>query len=312
MTVTLRQLRYFIALAETGHFGRAAGLVHVSQPALSVQIRELEATLDAQLVDRQPRGVVLTPTGHEVLRHARAMMDNLRTLEQAARWRRGLAGQLTLGVIPTVAPYLLPVALPLLRAENVMLDLRVREAQTEALIADLMAGRLDAAVIALPSGQGGLVETELFEDRFLLAGSQSQIAALRETGDRLRPREIKPDRLLLLDEGHCLADQALEVCGLDRPATRVDLGASSLATLARLVSEGFGLTFLPEIALRAETAGTDGLALMRFAEPQPGRRIGLVRRGASQPEPWFEELAGLLRDAGERLLSQVSQQCGAA
>lgn len=301
MDITLRQLKYFIALSETRHFGRAAERVHISQPALSVQIAALETTLAASLIDRTGRGVVLTPTGHAVAAQARKVMADLRALQDAARSERGLSGQLTLGVIPTVAPYLLPVALPMLRARNVMLDLRIREAQTEVLLDDLALGRLDAAVIALPAGRPGLEEVVLATDRFLLAGSEAQIAAMAAREAPLHPTDIAPGRLLLLDEGHCLADQALDVCGLDRAATRVDLGASSLATLAGLVAEGFGLTLLPEIARTTECAAAPGMRLARFAAPEPARRLGLVRRAASAGG-WFDDLAMLLVDALRGLL----------
>lgn len=303
MNLTLRQLHYFIALAETRHFGRAAAQVHISQPALSVQIAAMESALGTRLIDRTGRGVILTPTGHAVLSHARRVMAEMRALQDAARSERGLSGQLTLGVIPTVAPYLLPVALPLLRARNVTLDLRVREAQTEVLLDDLAAGRLDVAVVALPAGRPGFEDVALARDRFLLAGSRDQIAALAARGP-LRPEGIAPGRLLLLDEGHCLADQALEVCGLDRAATRVDLGASSLATLAGLVAEGFGLTLLPEIACATETSAAPGLRLARFAAPEPARRLGLVRRAGSAGGDWFGELAGLLVGALRGLLPE--------
>lgn len=302
MNITLRQLNYFIALAEARHFGRAAAMVHVSQPALSVQIAALESALGAILVDRAGRGLILTPTGHAVLGHAHKVVAEMRALEDAARLQRGLSGKLTLGVIPTVAPYLLPVALPLLRARNVTLDLRVREAPTEALLGDLSAGRLDAAVIALPSGRTDLEERALATDRFLLAGSVAQIAEITAQEGPLRPTGIAPERLLLLDEGHCLADQALEVCNLDRAATRVDLGASSLATLAGLVAEGFGLTLMPEIALASESAASPGMALARFCDPEPARILGLVRRSGREGADWFAELGDLLEAATTRLL----------
>ncbi|MHC0052836.1 LysR substrate-binding domain-containing protein [Actibacterium sp. D379-3] len=305
MNITLKQLSYFLALAEARNFGRAAEAVHVSQPALSVQIKELETQLGAQLVERQPRQVVLTPAGHELLRHAQVIMNEVRALQLSARWQRGLAGKLTLGAIPTVAPYLLPVALPLLRTQNVTLELGVREARTERLLEELGEGRLDAAIIAIPSHLDHLVEEPLFEDRFLLAGSAVQLAAFDDRADGLRPTALDPDRLLLLEEGHCLADQALEVCALKRSQTRVDLGASSLATLCGLVAEGFGMTFLPEIALKSETAGAPGLALRRFRGEEPHRTIGLVRRRLSRDDGWFTELAALLRQAGQGLVQQA-------
>jgi LysR family hydrogen peroxide-inducible transcriptional activator len=251
------------------------------------------------LIERQGRGLRLTPAGQAVLRSALAIRGEVETMQEAVRWQDGLSGRLWLGVIPTVAPYLLPVALPMLRAGDVSLDLRVREAQTSTLLDDLADGRLDAAVLALPSGATGLKETVLFEDRFVLAGSQAQLARLQAGQAPVRPAALDPDRLLLLDEGHCLADQALEVCGLKRAATRVDLGASSLGTLAGLVAEGFGLTFLPELALASAVAATPDLALMRFPAPEPRRTIGLVRRDLKGHTGWFDDLAGLMRVAGQ-------------
>ncbi|MBL3569363.1 LysR family transcriptional regulator [Rhodovulum sp. BSW8] len=310
MNITLRQLSYFIALAETRHFGRAAESVHVSQPALSVQIRELETDLGVQLVERQPRAVVLTPAGHDLLRHAQRVMQEVRALRDAARWQRGLGGRLSLGLIPTVAPYLLPKALPLIRAQNLTLEIGVREARTDRLLADLDEGRLDAALVALPVGRDDLIEAPLFEDRFLLAGSARQIAALGGETAGVRPAALDPDRLLLLDEGHCLADQALEVCGMRREETRVDLGASSLATLCGLAAEGFGLTFLPEIALVSERAASPALAVHRFASPEPARRLGLVRRRLSRDDGWFEALAAILAEAGRSLTDSARAAAG--
>lgn len=299
MNITFRQLSYFLALSETLNFGRAAEKMNVTQPALSVQIKELEGQLGAQVVERQPRGVVLTPAGHELLRHARRVQAEMRQLQETTRWRTGLGGRLVLGVIPTVAPYLLPVALPLLRAQNLTLDFGVREARTERLLSDLAQGRLDAAVVALPSGGDDLVELPLFEDRFLLAGSAATLPARAE---ELAPTALDPERLLLLEEGHCLADQALEVCALKRAQTRVDLGASSLATLCGLVAAGFGLTFLPEIALKSELASAPDLCVHRFQPPEPTRTIGLVRRKTARDDGWFTDLADLLETAGAQLI----------
>ncbi len=302
MDITLRQLKFLISLADEQHFGRAAAAVSVSQPALSLQIRALEERLGVALVDRRARRAALTPAGREVLQRARRIADEVRALQEAVRRERGLGGRLRIGVIPTVAPYLLPVALPMMRERNIGLDLGVREARTHVLVAELAQGELDAVVAALPLPTPDLVATPLFEDRFLLAGSAATLAALGEA--RPRPEAMSPSRLLLLDDGHCLADQALAVCGLARDATRVDMRASSLATLCRLVEEGFGLTLLPEIAVRSETAAAPGLALMRFAPPEPRRTIGLLRRRADADSGWFDELGALLRQAGRAVLDQ--------
>ncbi|MGR3590911.1 MAG: LysR substrate-binding domain-containing protein [Limimaricola soesokkakensis] len=307
MNPSLKQLRYFVALAETGGFGRAAETVFVSQPALSQQIKELETILGVELVERLPRGIRLTRAGREVLERSRRILGEVAELERAARLSRGLTGRLRLGVIPTVAPYLLPIALTRLRARDLTLDIRVREAQTETLLDDLEAGRVDAVVAALPLPVAGLAVEPLVSDRFVLAGTAARLARWVGDPEALRPTSLAPDQLLLLDEGHCLADQALEVCGL-RGRGRVDLGASSLATLSGLVAEGFGLTLLPEIALRAETAAAPGLALMRFAAPEPARELALVRR-AGGDGGWAAPLADLLREAGAELLDSARAVC---
>lgn len=307
MNITLKQLKYLTALAKETHFGRAAASVNISQPALSVQIRELEAALGASLVERGRREVVITPTGREIVRRAQRILDEVGAIEQVARWDHGLAGRLSIGVIPTVAPYLLPSALPLLRARNLSLDLGVREAQTERLVDEVRQGTLDVAVVALPVVQPDLTAQPLFEDRFLLAGSTDRLSALGAGRVALHPEDMESGQLLLLDEGHCLTDQALAACAIDRGRARMDLRAASLTTLCRLVSEGFGLTLLPELAARAECAAAPGLRLARFARPEPQRTIGLVRRSLSMDDGWFGELAAILSQAGE---AEVAQGAG--
>jgi LysR family hydrogen peroxide-inducible transcriptional activator len=311
MKITLRQLSYFRALAQTRSFGRAADLVNVSQPALSMQIKELEAALGATLVERSPRDLRLTREGRAVLDRANRILSEAMELEADARHARGM-GELTIGMIPTVAPYLLPGTLAALRAADITRDLRLREAQTAILLDGLRDGRLDAVVLADPVAAPDLVAQPLFTDRFVLAGSPSRLAALGVNPETLRPVGLPPDQLLLLDEGHCLADQALEVCALDRRQTRLDLGASSLSTLCGLVAQGFGLTFLPEIALATETRGTPTLALRRFDAPEPARTITLIRRAGTLQEAWFTELAGHLEQAGRALVAQATEITPAA
>ncbi len=307
MKITLKQLAYFRALAETRNFGRAAAQANVTQPALSMQIKELEATLGAALVERLPRDVRLTPEGRAVLERARRILTEAMELEGDAR-RAARAAALNVGMIPTVAPYLLPGTLAALRAADISRDLRLREAQTADLLAALRDGRLDAVVLADPGRAPDLATQPLFDDRFLLAGSPARLRTLGAGPDTLRPVALRPEHLLLLDEGHCLADQALEVCALDRRQTRLDLGASSLSTLCGLVAQGFGLTFLPEIALATETRAAPALGLCRFAAPEPRRSLVLVRRAAAAPAGWFDELAGHLHTAGTALLDQAHAQ----
>ncbi len=308
--MTLRQLSYFVALAEERHFGRAAARVHVTQPALSTQIRELEDRLGAPLIDRSDRAFRLTPAGDEVLASARRIMGEVERMEASARWQDGLTGRLKLGMIPTVAPYLLPLALAFIRSRTRGLDLRLREAKTERLLDALADGALDAAVVALPAGRPGLVEVPLFSDHFLLAAGSSEVAQMRAAGQVPRPADLDPDGLLLLDEGHCLADQALEVCGTSRAATKVDLAASSLATLCGLVGAGYGQTLLPEIAVMAEAGASPELGVIRFAAPEPSRELGLVRRDLRGPDGWFNDLASILAEAGQAQRARAAAAIG--
>jgi len=283
MNITLRQLSYLLALDRTGSFSRAAEAVHVTQPALSMQIKELEAELQLVLVERLPRAARLTQAGRMVVERARRIEAELRALSSETRRAQG---HLSLGIIPTIAPYLLPRALPRLR--STFGGLRLREARTESLLAELAAGRLDAALIATPAPE--CTEETLAEDRFLLAGTADLIA--RNRG--LAPDALDPGALLLLEEGHCLADQALALCGLTRAAQAVDLGASSLSTLCSLVAQGMGLTLVPEIAALAETNAAPQVTLMRFAT-EPARQLRLVRRrDAPDAGQWFTPLAELL------------------
>ncbi|MBU2958792.1 LysR substrate-binding domain-containing protein [Paracoccus sp. 1_MG-2023] len=300
MNITLRQLRYFLSLCEHAHFTRAAEAINVTQPALSMQIRALEEEIGAKLVERTSGGVVLTPQGRTLEEQARRVMASMAGLELAVR-RPGQGGRLMLGMIPTVAPYLLPAALPLLRARDIGRDLHLREAQTERLMDELTTGHLDAIVVATPPTEAGVDAIPLFTDRFLLAGSTNRIEEMR--GQIVEPRTLDPGQLLLLDEGHCLGDQALEVCGLGRGRGRLDLGAASLATLCRLAAQGMGLTFLPEIARAQELAAAPGLTAMRFPDPQPLREVLLLRRSSTPAGGWIDDLAGILRQAAGPLLA---------
>lgn len=307
MNITLRQLRYFLALSQQGHFTRAAETMHVTQPALSMQIRALEDEVGASLVERTTAGVVLTRQGRALETHARRVMASMAGLEQEMRGP-GQGGRLMLGMIPTIAPYLLPEALPILRARDIGRDLRLREAPTDRLVEELAQGRLDVAVVATAPDTADLVATPLFTDRFLLAGSRDQIDRIGALHPE--PRDLDPGRLLLLDEGHCLGDQALEVCGLTRRSARLDLGAASLSTLCRLAAQGMGLTFLPQIALGQERAAAPGLSVVSFPDPQPVREVLLIRRASTPAGGWLDDLAATLAQAGERVMSnQADMPC---
>lgn len=303
MNFTLRQLKYFSAVAEQRNFGRAAQVCHVSQPALSVQIKALEDSLGGPLFERQARDILLTPLGRDVLDHARQVLGAADRLDQFARDRSGGHRSLAIGIIPTIAPYLLPGVLAGLRSSDVSLRVQVREARTERLLAMLRAGEIDAGVMALPAGGSELFELPLFQDRFLLAGSSARLQGMTTNPEALRPLDLQTAQLMLLDDGHCLTDQALEVCGQDRSSGLINMGASSLATLSRLVAEGFGLTLMPELAARAESEAVPGLKLLRFGAPQPARTVGLVRRASTAGEDWFDGLAQVIRQVGESIVT---------
>lgn len=311
MNFTLRQLTYFKALTVHRNFGRAAEACNVSQPALSVQIKALEESMGGPLVERRARDVVLTGFGRRVLAQAEEVLAAAGRLDRLARDHSG-GRSLSLGVIPTLAPYLLPGVLAALRAGDLSLTVQIREARTERLLTALQAGELDAVILALPTGTRGVIERPLFEDRFLLAGSRSRLMRMDAAGRMPRPTDLQPSQLLLLEDGHCLTDQALEVCGMDRSSGNINMGASSLATLSRLVGAGFGLTLMPELAAAAEQAADPDLALRRFPAPEPFRRIGLVRRDSTPAEDWFDRLAELIRGVGEGIVTAYRNENGPA
>lgn len=293
--ITLRQLRYVEAIARLGHFGRAAEYCAVTQPALSLQIKTLEEELGVILFERLPRGVRPTADGVEIARRAARILAEVRDISDIARQHRDpLTGPLNLGVIPTVAPYLLPPILPLLRSKYPSLELRVRESRTEQLLDALSDGSLDVLLLALPVDRPEFDTMPILEDKFLLAMPES-----RNVDGKVRatPDLLKNDRLLLLEEGHCLREQALSICDL-RPSDSIDsFGASSLSTIVQLVANGLGLTLLPEISIAAESQGR-GITLMRFADPEPSRTLGLVWRRTSTRASDCRALAGIISEAG--------------
>lgn len=294
MAITFKQLKYFEALARELHFGRAADACAVTQPALSMQISELEQTLGVVLVERTRSGVQLTPKGEEIVRRVSRILGDVRDLLAFAQHsNRVLTGSLRLGVIPSVAPYMLPPLLPLLRTAYPDLELHVRETQTAHLVEELIEGRLDVLLLAIPIKHADLEDYKLFDDRFLLAMPKQ-----RKTSGRLRATKemVENERLLLLEEGHCLRDQALTYCSLKQVDTVNTFGASSLATIVEMVSAGLGITLLPEMSLAMEERGRD-LTVIRFADPEPSRSIGLVWRASSPRKEDFRELGRLALEA---------------
>lgn len=288
MRLTLRQLQYFEALARTQHFGRAAEACAVSQPALSVQIQELEAQLGARLVDRGRSGPQLTAVGLEIAGRARRILNEVRDLEETAR-EPGLGGVVRLGIIPTIAPYMLPGLLEGCRRELPELDLHIQESRTLRLVEALATGMLDVVLLALPLSEPGLTTLPLFEDRFLVAAPAD--LKLREPVAIPFPARNK---LLLLEEGHCLRDQALSVCELAAADAMSALGASSLTTLIELVAAGHGLTLVPEMSVKS-LQRDKRVKLLRMKAPEPTRLIGLAWRQSSGRADGFTRLGALIK-----------------
>ncbi|HUZ32891.1 MAG TPA: hydrogen peroxide-inducible genes activator [Xanthobacteraceae bacterium] len=291
--ITLRQLRYLVSLAHHRHFGRAADDCAVTQPALSMQVRELEREIGAELVERRSGNIALSEIGVEVARRAEHILAATRDLVDFARHRDVLSGKLRLGIIPTLAPYVLPRALPELQKSHPLLRLEVRETQTKTLLEELVAGELDTVMLALPTDAPDLQTLPLFRDRFMLAMPASDpLPALR----RVAVEDFDQRRLILLEEGHCLRDQALAFCGTANSDAQASLGATSLATVMQMVANGYGVTLLPEVA--AEMEARDGrVKLLRFVEPQPARIVGLAWRRTSPRKRDFLALGEIVAAA---------------
>jgi LysR family transcriptional regulator, hydrogen peroxide-inducible genes activator len=292
--LTLRQLTYFDQLAKTGHFGRAALEASISQPALSMQIKELEAHLGLILVERYSGGARLTEEGREVLARTRIILSAIQDLEAYGKSRKGpLEGTFRLGVIPSVGPYLLPDILPALRRDYPQLELILRETRTENLLSELSDAQLDAAILALPVEEGDFGAMPLFEDPFLLATPKSDAPV-----EPVRADGIDMSNLLLLEEGHCLRDQALQACTLARNPLMQSFGASSLTTLIQLIANGYGTTLLPRMCVQKE-ALVSQLTLIPFTDPVPSRTIGLIWRKTSARHADFAALGTLIQTAKE-------------
>jgi LysR family hydrogen peroxide-inducible transcriptional activator len=294
--ITLRQLRYLAALAKHGHFGRAAEACSVTQPALSMQIRDLERVLGVKVVERRPGDVMLTDVGREIARRGEDVLAASRDLVDFARHRGGLlTGRLTLGVIPSLAPYLLPRILPVLQKQFPDLRLELRETQTRQLIDEVKSGGLDAAMLALPIGEPDIATLPLFDDLFLLAVPADDP---RPADIRIKAQEIDQSRLILLEDGHCLRDQALAFCATARGnapgAGGMAFAASSLSTVMQMVASGYGVTLIPQIAADVERRD-DRVKFLRLENPQPGRHIGLAFRRTSPRKADFTALGDVVK-----------------
>src|SRR5579871_114171 len=272
----LKDLRYLVAVAEQKHFGRAAASCFVSQPTLSAQLKKLEQSLGVQLIERAPNNVCLTPAGAEIVARARRILEASDEVVTLARSQRDpLAGRLAVALLPTIGPYLLPRVLPSIRKALPRLELRLYEYRTSPMLEKLHAGELDVGILALPVEAGGLESRELYREPFLVALPERHALAGHE---RIRVSDLKDEPLLLLEDGHCLRDQALEVCSRGGARESQDFRATSLETLRQMVAAGAGVTLLPQLASRGAYGHARGVVTRPFARPVPSRQIGAVWR----------------------------------
>ncbi|MEO3413745.1 LysR substrate-binding domain-containing protein [Roseovarius sp. CAU 1744] len=294
--LTIRQLRYFEALARHGHFGHAADACAVTQPALSVQIKELEQSLGTQLFERGARQVRLTGFGEEF---ALRVQDILRRVDELGDMARAshekMVGRLRLGVIPTIAPYLLPRVIANLSRSNEGLDVHVRETLTTRLVQELTEGRLDAAIVALPISDPAFTEVTLFTEKMVLVRSDQD--AGKPVPDKDALREM---RLLLLEEGHCFRDQALSYCNIPAALPQDGLDGSSLSTLVQMVGAGIGVTLIPEMAVPVETRSA-AVCVGHFRDPQPSRTVGMIWRRTSPLADHLQRVAEIVQQSAHDL-----------
>lgn len=294
--ITLKQLRYFDALARHQHFGRAADACAISQPALSLQIKNLENNAGAKLIERGAKTVSLTQLGEEFWAQTRRVLLDIDELGSLVRASKGpFAGRFRLGVIPTVAPYLLPDTIKALTARFTDIELELREAVTKSLVADLLDSRLDAAIVALPISEPALREFALFQEDFVL------VRALQDADKPVPgPDMLRTMRLLLLEEGHCFRDQALSFCDIPKTQPRQLMEGSSLSTLVQMVSAGMGVTLIPEMAVRMETRSAQ-VSIARFAPPKPQRMVGMVWRKSNPMADQLMQVGAIVRTVGQAM-----------
>ena len=299
--MNLRDLRYLVALAELRHFGKAAEACFVSQPTLSTQIRKLEDELGVALIERAPRRVMLTPIGRNVAERAQRILAEVSELREAAqRFRDPEAGTLRLGIFPTLGPYLLPHVIPQVRERFPQLELLLVEEKTEILLQQLREGRLDAAILAMPLHDDQLHAQFLFEEPFLLAVPKTHPLSSHE---KISLEDLGRESLLLLEDGHCLRDQALDVCHLAGAGEKSGFRATSLETLRQMVASGVGITLLPKLAVAPPIPASHDIALLPFHAPQPHRRIAMGWRRSSAMGEFLHELATVFAQKPAALLN---------
>lgn len=290
----LKDLRYLVAVADTRHFGRAAEKCFVSQPTLSAQLKKLEDYLGVQLIERQPKRVTLTEAGEQIVARARRILEASDEVVTLARGHRDpLSGRLRLALLPTIGPYLLPHVAPLIRKHLPRLELLLFEHQTEPMLQKLRAGEVDLGVLALPVELEGLEARGLYDEPFKVALPENHRLARRAS---IKPEDLKDETLLLLEDGHCLRDQALEVCSRVNVHEKQNFRATSLETLRQMVATGAGLTLLPELAGKGAYGAARGVVIKPFTRPAPVRRIGGVWRKTSARVPAIEAVCKIIAE----------------
>lgn len=299
--MNLRDLKYLLALADHKHFGRAAAACFVSQPTLSTQIRKLEAELGVSLVERAPRKVMLTPAGRDAAERARRIVAEVEQMKEGARRSQDPeAGAVRLGMFPTLGPYLLPHVIPGIRERFPNLELLLVEEKSDVLLARLQEGKLDAALLALPIQDDQLHCQFLFDEPFVLAVPGGHPLALRDT---LGLGELSQHKLLLLEDGHCLREQAMEVCRLSGANEKSEFRATSLETLRQMVAANVGMTLLPMLAVKPPVAQSQNIHLLSFSDSHPSRRIAMLWRRSSAMGGFLLELSKLFSELPAELFS---------
>ncbi|WP_368562805.1 DNA-binding transcriptional regulator OxyR [Pseudoxanthomonas sp. UTMC 1351] len=299
--MNLRDLKYLVALADHKHFGHAAAACFVSQPTLSTQIKKLEDELGVSLVERAPRKVMLTPAGRDAAERARRIVAEVEQMKEAARRSQDPeAGTVRLGIFPTLGPYLLPHVVPTIRARFPHLELLLVEEKSDLLLSYLREGKLDAGLLALPVQDEQLHTEFLFEEPFVLAVPESHPLANRES---LSLHELSEQKLLLLEDGHCLREQALDVCRISGANERAEFRATSLETLRQMVAADVGITLLPMLAVKPPVARSENIHLLGFSDSHPSRQIAMVWRKSSAMSGFLTELAKIIRALPVDLLS---------
>lgn len=298
--MNLRALRYLVTLADLRHFSKAAEACFVSQPTLSTQIKKLEDELGVQLIERSPRNIMLTPVGEEIAARAQQVLNEIEQIRVVARRsHKPDEGVLRLGLFPTLAPYLLPHVVPRIRSRYPALRLQLAEEKTEEILLQLRRGQLDAALLALPVPREGLEVELLFHEPFVIAlPCQHELAKRKE----LTLADLTGTELLLLEEGHCLREHALEVCALAGAHERVDFHATSMETLRQMVAANVGITLMPLLAVKPPIAETENLVIRPFAGEAPSRAIAMVWRSSSALSPFLRDIAEIFKHLPKSLL----------